>query len=71
MKTIDELKALIIEAEVVDDVLIKHGNIYDVVNCSVLDYEDGIGYTFHIEGCSFIYNINEIDDWRLISECFN
>lgn len=71
MQTIDELKALIIEAEVVENVLIEYGNTYDVVTCSVVDYDEDSGYSFYVEGYSCAYDIDALDDWRLVSECFS
>lgn len=69
--TIDELKKLIIEKETLNNVLIKCGNIYDVVSCSVVDYDaEEQKYLFYVEGYSCTFDINEIDNWHLVEDCF-
>lgn len=69
--TIDQLKDLIIKNEVVENVLIKYCSSYHVVTCSVVDY-DAIDqkYLFYVEGYSCSFEIEDIDNWRLASECF-
>lgn len=69
--TIDELKDLIIKNEVVENVLIKSGNTYDVVSCSVVDY-DAVDekHLFYVEGYSCSFDIDQIDNWCLASDCF-
>lgn len=69
--TIDQLKELIIKNEVVENVLIKSGNTYDVVTCSVVDFDaEEQKYLFYIEGYSCSFDIEEIDNWCLIADCF-
>lgn len=69
--TIDQLKELIIKNEVVENVLIKSGNTYDVVSCSVVDY-DAIDqkYLFYVEGFSCSFDIDDIDNWCLVEDVF-
>lgn len=69
--TIDQLKKLIIEKEIVNNVLIKCGNIHDVVSCSVVDFDaEEQKYLFYVEGYSCSFDIEEIDNWRLVEDCF-
>lgn len=69
--TIDQLKALILKHETIDNVLIKSGNVYDVVSCSVVDFDTvEQKYLFYVEGYSCSFDIDDVDDWRLVEDCF-
>lgn len=69
--SIEALKSLIILNESLDDVLIKYGNTYHVVSCYVNDYDvDEQEYTFYIAGYSCSFDIDAIDDWKLVKDCF-
>lgn len=69
--TIDQLKELIIKNEFVENVLIKSGEIYQVVTCSVIDYSPVYKkYLFYVEGYSCSFNIDEIDNWCYEKDCF-
>lgn len=69
--TIVQLKALIIKNGTINNVLIKCGNAYDVVSCSVVDLDAADQkYLFYVEGYSCTFDINEIDNWRFVEDCF-
>lgn len=69
--TIDQLKELIIKNEVVENVLIKSGNTYDVVSCSVVDFDaEEQKYLFYVEGFSCSFDIEDIDNWCLVEDFF-
>lgn len=71
LKDLKALKELIIKHETIDNVLIKCGNVYDVVSCSVVDF-DAVDqkYLFYVEGYSCSFEIEDIDNWRLVENCF-
>ena len=69
--TIDQLKALIIKHETIDNVLIKCGNVYDVVSCSVVELDaEEQKYLFYVEGYSCHFEIEGIENWCLVEDCF-
>lgn len=68
--TIEQLKKLIIEKEIVNNVLIKCGTTYDVVSCSVVDFDaEEQKYLFYVEGYSCSFDVEDIDNWCLVEDC--
>ena len=70
-KLIAKLKLLIIKHETLENILIKSGNTYDVVSCSVVDFDAEEGkYLFYVEGYSCSFDIDDIDQWCYAKDCF-
>lgn len=71
LKDLKALKDLILKHETINNVLIKCGNTYDVVSCSVVDFDaEEQKYIFYVEGYSCSFEIDEIDNWCLVEDCF-